>query len=161
MTIAHVGNDHEEPNVQDAVDTAPPSRSWQRTRAALSLSPLELLAVLLVLIGLLASCTPATEPSDETGDDTDTVAAPDMPVYLDATASVPDRVADLLGRMTLDDKIGQMTLIEKGYGLTDMRAARTLDAVIDTRRPLPRPSSPSPCSTAWTPSTATTTSATR
>lgn len=33
--------------------------------------------------------------------------------YLDASLSIDERVADLLGRMTLDEKIGQMTLIEK------------------------------------------------
>jgi beta-glucosidase len=34
-------------------------------------------------------------------------------VYLDPHASVPDRVRDLLGRMTLAEKVGQMTLIER------------------------------------------------
>src|SRR5664279_5691242 len=33
--------------------------------------------------------------------------------WLDATRSVEDRVAALLGQMTLDEKIGQMTQIEK------------------------------------------------
>jgi beta-glucosidase len=35
------------------------------------------------------------------------------PVYLDPSASVPDRVRDLVGRMTLAEKVGQMTLIER------------------------------------------------
>ena len=34
------------------------------------------------------------------------------PLYLDPTAPIPDRVEDLLSRMTLDEKIGQMTLID-------------------------------------------------
>lgn len=34
------------------------------------------------------------------------------PPYLDANLSVEERVADLLARMTLEEKIGQMTLIE-------------------------------------------------
>lgn len=37
-----------------------------------------------------------------------------MPVYLDANAATDERVADLLGRMTLEEKLGQMTLVEKG-----------------------------------------------
>jgi beta-glucosidase len=34
---------------------------------------------------------------------------PEPPLYLDPTATVADRVEDLLARMTLDEKIGQMT----------------------------------------------------
>jgi len=34
-------------------------------------------------------------------------------VYLDATQPIETRVADLLARMTLEEKIGQMTLVEK------------------------------------------------
>jgi hypothetical protein len=33
-------------------------------------------------------------------------------IYLDSTATVEARVADLLGRMTLDEKIGQMVQVE-------------------------------------------------
>jgi beta-glucosidase len=36
------------------------------------------------------------------------------PPYRDATLGIEARVADLLGRMTLEEKIGQMTLVEKG-----------------------------------------------
>src|SRR5579864_4028633 len=35
------------------------------------------------------------------------------PIYKDPTRSVADRVNDLMPRMTLDEKIGQMTLVEK------------------------------------------------
>jgi len=44
--------------------------------------------------------------------DTGTASAAD-PVYKDPTQSVAARVADLLGRMTLDEKIGQMTQAER------------------------------------------------
>jgi beta-glucosidase len=37
-----------------------------------------------------------------------------QPPYLDASLPARDRALDLLGRMTLEEKIGQMTLIEKG-----------------------------------------------
>src|SRR5258708_23263546 len=36
------------------------------------------------------------------------------PIYKDASRPVAERVKDLLGRMTLDEKIGQITLVEKG-----------------------------------------------
>lgn len=36
------------------------------------------------------------------------------PIYLDPNAPVEDRVQDLLGRMTLDEKLGQMTQSERG-----------------------------------------------
>jgi beta-glucosidase len=40
------------------------------------------------------------------------VAASGQPAYLDSHRSVGDRVADLLGRMTLAEKVGQMDQIE-------------------------------------------------
>ena len=36
-------------------------------------------------------------------------AAQEPPLYLDASAPVEDRVRDLLGRMTMDEKVGQLT----------------------------------------------------
>lgn len=36
-------------------------------------------------------------------------------VYLDSTASVPERVTDLVSRMTLDEKIGQMVQTERNF----------------------------------------------
>ena len=42
------------------------------------------------------------------------VAQEAAPPYLDASLGVEARVADLLGRMTLEEKLGQMALIEKG-----------------------------------------------
>jgi beta-glucosidase len=38
-----------------------------------------------------------------------------VPVYQDPTQPVPARVADLLSRMTLDEKIGQMTQVDRGF----------------------------------------------
>jgi hypothetical protein len=36
-------------------------------------------------------------------------------IYLDSTATVEERVQDLLGRMILDEKIGQMVQTERGF----------------------------------------------
>jgi len=41
------------------------------------------------------------------------VAAQDTPPYLNPDLPIEERVEDLLARMTLAEKIGQMTLIEK------------------------------------------------
>ncbi|MET7937125.1 glycoside hydrolase family 3 N-terminal domain-containing protein [Streptomyces sp. NPDC005322] len=52
-------------------------------------------------------------------------AAPARPGYLDASLPVERRVADLLGRMTLDEKIGQMTQAERAAVADDpSRVAR-------------------------------------
>ena len=83
-----------------------------------------LLWLLVVLVGLVA-CT----KSENVGVDAATVAVSgdaatrptpttelpgsDEPRYQDAAAPIPARVEDLLSRMTLAEKIGQMTLIEK------------------------------------------------
>jgi len=37
------------------------------------------------------------------------------PTYKDASASVAARVADLLERMTLEEKLGQITQIDRRY----------------------------------------------
>jgi beta-glucosidase len=38
-----------------------------------------------------------------------------VPIYRDPAQPVPARVADLLGRMTLDEKIGQMAQVDRGF----------------------------------------------
>lgn len=40
-------------------------------------------------------------------------------IYLDSTASIDDRVNDLLGRMTLEEKVGQMTQIDLSHVLNN------------------------------------------
>ena len=58
----------------------------------------------LILVALLLILS-ATFVGAQAGDQPEAYRNPDLPVA--------DRVADLLGRMTLDEKIGQMTLVEK------------------------------------------------
>src|SRR5258708_20664627 len=52
------------------------------------------------------------------------VAASGQPAYLDAHRSVGDRAADLLGKMTLPEKVGQMDQIEV-VQITDPNSACT------------------------------------
>jgi hypothetical protein len=104
---------------------------WNSSRAAVGqqnkLSNLEgkmahkrilfLISVLFVASLLLAACAGLTkvpvaptvipaEPAAITGAET-------VPAYKDPEARIEDRVEDLLSRMTLAEKIGQMTQVEK------------------------------------------------
>lgn len=54
----------------------------------------------------------------------------DHPVYLDSTKPAADRVSDLLARMTLEEKIGQMTLVEKGAITADDIAPMGIGALL-------------------------------
>jgi beta-glucosidase len=67
------------------------------------------------------------------------------PPYLDPSQPVPVRVADLLGRMSLDEKIGQMTQAERlavsGSDITDNR----LGSLLSGGGSAPSPNTP----TAW------------
>jgi len=75
-----------------------------------------------LLVSLLAACTSAT-PSPTptsvppTAEPSPTVpaatATPAGPIYPDPSVPVDQRVEDLLSRMSLAEKIGQMTLVEK------------------------------------------------
>ena len=65
----------------------------------------QLLVVLAVLVLPIACGTPSVSPAGPT--------AETGAIYRDPKAPVEDRVADLLERMTLGEKIGQMTQVEK------------------------------------------------
>jgi beta-glucosidase len=68
------------------------------------------LAALLLALCVAAGCVPTASPSPPTG----TAAPSEAHAYLDSSLPVDARVEDLLGRMTDDEKIGQLTLIENG-----------------------------------------------
>ena len=78
---------------------------------------------LIVFSLLLSNCQKATPTDtflkkDATSTPMEVIAATaapleSIPAYLDVSLSPPERAEDLLGRMTLAEKIGQMTLIEK------------------------------------------------
>jgi beta-glucosidase len=61
-----------------------------------------------------------------------------MPVYLDASAPIEARVEDLLARMTLEEKLGQMTQIEKGSLLSGDVARYYLGSVLSGGGGYPR-----------------------
>ena len=69
------------------------------------------------------------------------------PVYKDASAPVDKRVADLLARMTLAEKVGQMTQVDRGF-LAHAERHRELPAglaAVRRRLACPTPNTP----TAW------------
>ena len=80
--------------------------------------PARLLAPLLLLATLATACAPNEEaqpPAAPTTSvaDTTTSTTQDVPAYLRPDLPTETRVDDLLSRMTLAEKIGQMTLVEK------------------------------------------------
>ncbi len=81
-----------------------------------------------------AACgTDATAPMDPP-----TQAAP----YQDPTLPVPERVEDLLARMDLADKIGQMTQAERGSITTETVTALRLGSVLSGGGSAPDPNTP-------------------
>jgi len=60
-------------------------------------------------------------------------------LYKDAAQPIPKRVDDLLGRMTLAEKVGQMTQVDRGFlntpaDITTARSARCSAAAAPCRR---------------------------
>ena len=89
-------------------------------------------AALAVVVALLAGCfsnPPSLNPpasSARAASSAPATATSGTPGagYLDPGLSVDARVADLLARMTIDEKIGQLTLVEKGsIGAADVQRA--------------------------------------
>ncbi len=81
-----------------------------------------------VIIGIAyAACaplkSPVPAPPPTTAATVSLGASPTVsPRYLDPSAPVEERVADLLARMTLDEKIGQMTQVERSVLDADVTA---------------------------------------
>ncbi|HEX5838394.1 MAG TPA: glycoside hydrolase family 3 N-terminal domain-containing protein, partial [Anaerolineales bacterium] len=70
-------------------------------------------AFLLLFFSLLSACTGAVPTTEVTVEATQTAPELGVILYTDPTQPVEARVEDLLKRMTLDEKIGQMTQVEK------------------------------------------------
>ena len=71
------------------------------------------LIVLLIACDSTEQTTPTAQPTNPPSTSTSPPPTPDLPLYQDATQPTAVRVEDLLARMTLAEKIGQMTLVEK------------------------------------------------
>lgn len=68
------------------------------------------------------------------------------PIYKDPAAPIPNRVADLLSRMTLDEKIGQMTQADRGSLSAESDIATYyLGSILSGGGSAPTPNTP----TAW------------
>ncbi|MFQ6100332.1 MAG: glycoside hydrolase family 3 protein [Anaerolineae bacterium] len=111
-----------------------------------------LLIVLTVAIGTLGTAC-STSGTDTPPPPTLAVPSPqatvaattalEAPLYRDPTAPIDDRVAALLSRMSLDEKIGQMTLAERD-ALNDIQdiAAYYLGALLSGGGSIPSPNTP-------------------
>src|SRR3954470_17460654 len=62
-------------------------------------------------LGMLQAPGQAEATTQQSGQQSDQQS--DQPPYLDSGLPIPERVADLLSRMTLSEKIGQMTQAER------------------------------------------------
>ncbi|WP_021599742.1 glycoside hydrolase family 3 protein [Actinomadura welshii] len=69
-------------------------------------------------------------------------AEPGPALYLDPRLSVEDRVEDLLDRMSLDDKLGQMTQPERRYITTGEITRHRIGSVLSSGGSAPDPNTP-------------------
>lgn len=84
-----------------------------------------------------AQVAPSPEPTASP------MAASENPLYQDPTAPIDDRIADLLSRMSLDEKIGQMTQAERD-ALEDIKDIATyhLGSLLSGGGSTPSPNTP-------------------
>jgi len=113
---------------------------------------LVLLAVALVWVGcrpapstVVPTATPVLPAPTEPGPFESPTPAPGSlagAVYRDPQASVEDRVADLLSRMTLAEKIGQMTQVEKDSIVKQDITAEFIGSILSGGGGSPSPNTP-------------------
>jgi beta-glucosidase len=99
----------------------------------------------LVALLFLAACRqsgPVTNDMTDTDSATPVSAVFAPPSYLDPSLPVAERVDDLLARMTLAEKIGQMTLVEKNSLLPTDITTKAIGAVLSGGGGSPRINQP-------------------
>ncbi len=74
-------------------------------------------AGLLILCLLLARITPISAQSNP--------QSSELPIYKQASAPIEERVQDLLGRMTLEEKVRQLDLYSGAAALVDKQSDST------------------------------------
>lgn len=114
-------------------------RTVARTRRRFPAALVVTLAALTGALGALAGCTPSdpTTPSPTPSHGADARAP-----YLDATLPTTERVDDLLARMDLADKVGQMTQGERGSVSVGEVTALRLGSVFSGGGSTPQPNTP-------------------
>ncbi|TCN37722.1 beta-glucosidase [Kribbella orskensis] len=119
-----------------------PRRSWAR-RTTFAVVPIALVLALAPTSSVGVAPAPTT-----TSYATDQSARPQIrnsgQAYLDAKLPVGKRVEDLLGRMTLEEKVGQMTQAERGAAANDPLLVTTwrLGSVLSGGGSVPTPNTP-------------------
>ena len=91
--------------------------------------------MIVVMAALVSGCTPSTPTSTPSPS---SLGAGPLP-YQDASLPVDDRVEDLLGRMELADKVGQMTQAERAVVTPAAMTEHRLGSVLSGGGSSPRP----------------------
>ncbi|WP_024285229.1 glycoside hydrolase family 3 protein [Cellulomonas sp. KRMCY2] len=91
-----------------------------------------------VAVAFLAGCTAATPDGPPEPDPSTSAQRAGLP-YLDASLPTAARVADLLGRMDLADKVGQMTQAERSVVSPEAVAELRLGSVLSGGGSVPEP----------------------
>ncbi|PMP87479.1 MAG: beta-glucosidase, partial [Chloroflexus aggregans] len=91
---------------------------------------LQYLLCLVMLVGVFGACGTLNAPT--------ATPTPVIPLYRNPAAPIAERVEDLLQRMTLAEKIGQMTLIEKNSITADQVRELAIGGVLSGGGGYPR-----------------------
>ncbi len=103
------------------------------------------LSLMLIVANVFSACAPLTTISVPASTDATTPASlvtQDVPLYLDPSQPIETRVENLLARMTLAEKIGQMTQVEKGSINPQAVTEHAIGSVLSGGGGYPNPNTP-------------------